>query len=138
MTAGAERIRGDFNITESAIGQVEMHLIRDGGRHYLWGSALEQGIMTAVPNEEVLFEQDENSPVDENTEYECVTWRVDDSKFSLPVGVEFQDMTVFQSGINASGSAGASVDMKTQQCAACAMVQDADAAAQCRTAFQCE
>ena len=45
MAGGADRLRGDFDITDSQVGAMEMHLIRDGGYNYLWGSALPQGII---------------------------------------------------------------------------------------------
>jgi hypothetical protein len=94
MMNGAERIRGDFNIIESAAGAMEAHLIRDGGYNYLWGSSFEQGIKTKVTaeNEGKLFD-DGNSAVSNDTEFTCSAWSVDESKFTLPSGVEFMDMS---------------------------------------------
>lgn len=132
MAAGAERLRGDFNVTDSAAGAMEVHMIRDGGYNYLWGSTMPQGIKMAVTNEEMLFEDDTNSPVDENVDYECRSWNVDNSKFSLPSDVEFQDMTAFQANMEASMGAGAN------QCAACDMIGDANAKASCKAAMGCE
>ena len=138
MTAGAERIRGDFNITQSAAGPMEVHMIRDGGYNYLWGSAMPGGIKTAVSNEEMLFEGEEGSPVDENTDYECRPWNVDQSKFVLPNNVEFQDMTAFQTNAGASmgaqGMSGASAD----KCQACEMIADESMAASCKAALSCQ
>lgn len=138
MTGGAERLRGDFDITDSQAGAMEMHMIRDGGYNYLWGSALPQGIKTAVTEKETLFEDDANSPVDTNVDYECHTWNVDESTFSLPAGVEFQDMSAWQGGAGASVNAEASASSATNQCQACDMIGDATAKASCKAALGCQ
>ncbi len=132
MTAGANQLRGDFNVTDSAAGPMEIHMIRDGGYNYMWGSSMPGGIKMAVTNEESLFEDETNSPVNENVDYECRSWDVDNGKFSLPSDIEFQDMTAFQADMEAS--VGASAD----QCKACDMIGDENAAASCRTAMRCQ
>lgn len=134
ISGGGERIRSDVSVTESGAGPMEVHLIRDGGYNYVWGSAMPQGIMMAVQDNESLFEAGENSPIDEETtEFDCRSWRVDESRFSLPSGVEFQDMGAL---MNLGASAGASVG--AQQCTICDMIPDSDEAAECRAALQCE
>lgn len=138
MTGGAERLRGDFDITDSQAGAMEMHMIRDGGYNYLWGSALPQGIKTAVMKKETLFEDEENSPVDTNIDYECRSWSVDESKFVLPAGVEFQDMSAWQGNIGASMNAEAGVGAAANQCQACDMIGDANAKASCKAALGCQ
>lgn len=138
MTGGADRLRGDFDITDSQVGAMEVHLIRDGGYNYLWGSALPQGIKTAVTEKETLFEDDANSPVDTNVDYECRTWNVDESKFSLPAGVEFQDMSAWQESVGASVNAEAGASVSTNQCQACDMIGDANAKASCKAALGCQ
>jgi len=138
MTGGAERLRGDFDITDSQAGAMEMHMIRDGGYNYLWGSTMPQGIKTAVTANEMLFEEGDNSPVDENVDYECRRWNVDESKFSLPTGVEFQDMSAWQGNIGASMNAEAGAGAATNQCQACDMIGDATAKASCKAALGCQ
>ena len=130
MTAGADRLRGDFSVADSAAGAMEVHMIRDGGYNYLWGSSMPQGIKMAITNKEMLFESDTNSPVDENVDYDCRGWNVDNSKFSLPRDIEFQDMTAFQANTEAS--------MGANQCQACDMIGDADAKASCLAAMGCQ
>lgn len=130
MTSGADRLRGDFSVTENAADSMEIHMIRGGGYNYLWGSSMPQGIKMAVTNEEMLFEDDTNSPVDEDVDYDCRYWSVDSDKFSLPSDVEFQDMTAFQANMEASTG--------TNQCQACDMIGDANAKASCKAALGCE
>ena len=134
MANGAERIRGDFNIIESAAGAMEAHLVRDGGYNYLWGSSFEQGIKTKVTaeNEGKLFD-DKQGAVSEDTEFTCSAWSVDESKFALPSGVEFMDMSA---QIEAATGASGDVSVKAQQCAACGNLP-ADAKEQCLAALSC-
>jgi hypothetical protein len=138
MTAGAERLRGDFNITDSQAGAMEMHVIRDGGYNYLWGSTMPQGIKTAVTANEMLFEEGDNSPVDENVDYECRRWNVDGSKFSLPAGVEFQDMSAWQGSVGADMNAEVGAGASANPCQACDMIGDANAKASCKAALGCQ
>ena len=133
---GAERMRGDFVISQSAGGPMEAHLIRDGGYNYLWGSAFPQGIKTEVTaeNRNKLFDDENNSAVDENTEYSCVAWNVDGSKFALPGDVTFTDMSAQMGAMqDAQNSMG---DMQAMQCAACD--QAGSGRDQCRMALGCE
>ena len=134
MAGGAERLRGDFNVTDSAAGAMEVHMVRDGGYNYLWGSTMPQGIKMAVTNEETLFEGETNSPVNEDVDYECRPWNVDNDKFELPSDIEFQDMTAFQANMEASMGGGANAN----QCQACDMIGDANAKASCKAAMGCE
>ena len=89
--AGKDRIRGDFMVSSPAA--TEMHLIRTDGYTYIWGPALPQGVKAAVTaeNEGDLFDT-ETGAVDPNTQYTCVSWSVDASKFTLPSGVPFLDV----------------------------------------------
>lgn len=139
MTAGASRIRGDFNITESAGGAMEVHMIRDGGYNYLWGSALPQGIKTkiTVENEGKLFDSETGS-VDENTQFDCFAWDVDESKFRLPAGVEFMDLSAAVPSMQGAPSIqeGRS-NMKDIQCSACDQAPAGAAREQCRLALGC-
>lgn len=134
MAGGAERLRGDFSVTDNAAGAMEVHMIRDGGYNYLWGSTMPQGIKMAVTNDEMLFEGETNSPVNEDVDYECRAWNVDNDKFELPSGIEFQDMTAFQANMEASVGA----DAAANQCQACDMIGDANAKASCKAAMGCE
>lgn len=136
LAGGATRIRGDFNITQSGAGAMQASMIRDGGYNYLWGSALPQGIKIKVSaeNEGTLFD-DSTGAVDENTEFECHPWRVDNSKFSLPEGVEFVDMSSMmpQGNVNVQDSG----NIQTAQCAACSQIPEGAARQQCLVTLKC-
>ncbi len=98
MTDGAERIRGDFTLQQTGVEPMEGQMIRKDGYNYVWGSFYEQGIKMAVTesNQEQLFGDDQkNAAVDEDTEFTCTTWRVDNSMFDLPTDVEFVDTAAY-------------------------------------------
>lgn len=137
ITAGAERIRGDIDVIRSPAGALEVHIVRDGGFNYVWSSIMSSGVKTVVEDKETLFEQSENSPIDPNTtKFDCRSWKVDESKFSLPDDVEFQDMSDMVPSEYSAPQDAASI--KETQCGMCAKVTDQNAAAQCRAAFGCE
>jgi hypothetical protein len=119
----AERMRGDFNVENSAAGPMEAHVIRDGGYNYLWGSFSEDGIKVKVSEEEkdVLFSDNDQVDIDENTTFTCVTWSADESKFSLPEGVNFVELAPVG-----------------DQCAACDQAPAGAARDQCRAALKCQ
>lgn len=145
IAKGGERIRGDFMITNKAAGPMEAHLIRDNGYHYMWGTLMGQGIQMKIEEgqEGQLFTDDAGEmPIDENTEYTCMPWAMDQSLFAIPADIEFMDLsTQMDSMLQLQGSFEGSVDMsalKAQQCAACAQIPSAEAQAQCTAALQCE
>lgn len=139
LAAGAERIRGDFNYTDSAAGPMEAHLIRDGGYNYLWGSSLPQGIKTAVTaeNSGSLFGDNDNAPIDENTEYQCMPWTVDESKFAAPTDVSFQDMSMFMGGTGTTNVDAGGTGAPNMQCVACAKLSDPNAIQECLAQYSC-
>lgn len=88
----AKRIRGDFNIEKSAAGSMQATLIRVDGYNHIWSSSLTQGVKVKVAAEEEsrLF-SGKDGGLDENTEFDCKSWTLDSSKFTLPAGVNFMD-----------------------------------------------
>lgn len=137
-----ERIRGHFIITGTM--NTEMHLIRNDGTNYLWGSAFPQGIKVAVTaeNQDTLFEGDASATIPDNVSFTCNSWRVDDSRFIVPNDVTFLDMQAqmdaIMQGMSGGGSAGfeGGADMKAMQCGTCD--QAGSARAQCRAALGCD
>lgn len=135
MTDGAERIRGDFTVIHNG-ETMEGHMIRKDGYNYVWGSFYPQGVKMRVTeenrNEFVSGNDDGEATIDENTEFECTSWRVDDSKFDLPAGIEFIDvMAQMQQNMEAS--------METQglDCSVCDQAPEGAARTQCLQALGC-
>ena len=93
MTGGATQMRGDFTVEASGTAPVETFMVRTGGYTYMWSDASPQGIKSQVVNEAELTSDDQNGGIDEDTEFSCQAWNVDNSKFSLPSGIQFTDMS---------------------------------------------
>jgi hypothetical protein len=154
MTNGGESIRGDFNFTQSGAGAMQMHMIRDGGYNYMWGSQLPQGMKMMVTDETKgqLFtgSDDPAATAINNTQYSCVPWREDASKFAVPTNVQFTDMTEMMESVKkmmgapkigeatrtGTGDTSGTPDIKAIQCAACDQV--GAAREQCRQALGCK
>lgn len=137
IASGGDQIRGDFTIEQSEAGAQEAHMIRTGGYNYIWGSSLDQGIKTQITaeNKNTLFD-DETGAVDENTDFECNAWNVDQGKFSVPSNVTFMDMSA-QMGAMMEAQGEAMGEMKAAQCAACNQIAEGSARQQCLQALSC-
>lgn len=136
LAADGDRIRGDINIEKSAAGAMEVYIIRDAGYHYVWGSSLPKGIKVVAPEPEEFFSTGGESPInEEDTEFECKDWNVEESRFTPPEDVDFQD---FDSSMNVGASMELGAEGSIDSCAVCDMVTDTGAAAECKKAFQCE
>ncbi len=147
MADSGERLRGEFNFTQSGLGAMQMSMVRVDGYNYMWGSAMPQGIKTKVTEENraQLFDNaDANATAINNTEYKCESWNADASMFAVPTNVQFMDMgdlgkmmgnpKIGEATVQADGSA--TTDIKAMQCAACE--QAGPAREQCRQALGCK
>lgn len=97
------RMRMDWVATHKQ-GSVDSHMISDGEYMYMWGGngpSLKMKIEEedkVAPNtwEEELSEEQKDKKMSDYLEEipynKCREWRVDDSLFKLPSGVEFMDM----------------------------------------------
>ena len=138
------KMRGDFEMTSQA-GTIESHMIRDGEYIYVWSSAMPMGMkMKATAAEQPSSPTAQPSPSDiyaQNHNYNCKPWSGDSSKFELPAGVTFNDMSAMMPGANAgaSGSVKAGTKMPAgANCAMCDQAPDAASKAQCKTAMGCK
>lgn len=135
IDAKGERVRGDFNIKQSGDIEFETHIINDSEFGYTWGKTPFGEIATKFKiNESDKTASDKSQPFnqDEKMDYQCSKWKVDESKFDLPDGVQFQDISV-----QVEQATGASASVKSSQCGACNQIPDASAKAQCLAALGC-
>lgn len=96
-----DRVRGDFT-TETQDMNAESHMIQKGGYMYTWSSMSPQGFKMAVPegSDTADIEGEANTSgqyvsMDEEYEYQCESWTVDEAQFSLP-DVPFVDTASYQ------------------------------------------
>lgn len=146
ITAG--KLRGDFT-SVTAGKTTKSHMIVSNDIAYVWIEEPLQGFRMS-------FESMGNTKGDAvdpsaETNYTCRPWNAEESKFSLPETVNFQDMTAMMkqaaqastslpkpAGTGTGAAAGANIQSYAeQQCAACDMVSDATAKAQCKASFDC-
>ncbi len=121
------------------------YAIFDGDWMYSWDdtkkgtkmqiSKLEElGDDTEVTYDEEEMDETDFSEVDKSVEmdadYSCEPWSVDNSKFSPPADVEFMDFEEMMQQALPEG-------MPQVDCSLCDELDDAAAAAQCRTALGC-
>jgi len=131
-----ERMRGDFTITANGT-VMESHVIRDGDTGYTWGStpAGTMAITFTISEEEQVVasgKSEQSINLDQNLEYSCTPWNVDESKFQPPADLNFQDISA-QMQVMQEGSA----SVKGAQCGACEQIPDASSKAQCKVALGC-
>ncbi len=103
-----KKMVGDFTTTESDNKQVESHMIQDDQYSYFWSSAAVQGTKIKISTIEQVTpsptasSQTQNQGVDINqdVDYQCSDWTVDNSKFVPPSNVTFMDVSALmqQSG----------------------------------------
>ena len=97
------KMRGDFNSATDA-GNVESHMIMDGGHMYMWSSAMPQGMKMAVDQNARAgtgagASQGQMVDYNQALDYNCQPWSADASMFIRPGGVEFMDMSAMMKGI---------------------------------------
>ncbi len=99
---GQGKMYGEF-MTEVAIeegvSQVDMRMINDGKTIYQWVEGKNQGTKMSVEKIEEMEKETEREAdaevqsLQQEYEYKCSNWRVDESKFKVPVGIKFLDLT---------------------------------------------
>jgi len=112
----------------------EGHIIRDGEFNYTWGSFSPQGIKVKVTseNKNSLIDDKSGALIDNSVNYKCNDWRVDSSKFELPSGVEFMDISGQMEAMqDAAGG------IEESQCSACNQAPDEVSKQQCLQALGC-
>ncbi len=138
--AGEERMRGDFTMTGTEDGTMDMSVIRDGDMSYLWGDspmgrvAFRYETIEPDPAGDPEHEVAENDPFasDDEVEYECRKWPEDASVFTPPNDIEFSDLQSQMMDLGGMDGMPEGID-----CSACDQVPEGAARAQCLAALGC-
>lgn len=90
-----KNIRGDFSSSVSVeglgdLGSIDTHMISDGESIYTWSSFSEEGTKSAIVKDGQ--KDTENVPLDKELDYRCVSWKSDESKFSIPTNITFKNI----------------------------------------------
>jgi hypothetical protein len=138
------RMRGDF-ATVSNGQTVQAHLVVAGETSYTWVDGQSTGVKFSLNAAGDGSSQPASGvDVDKPVDYRCEPWAVDQTVFSLPSGVEFNDVSALLPPAAGAASAAASggvetggaPNLKAAQCAACDSAPE-EARAQCRAALGC-
>lgn len=132
------RVRGDFT-TSIEDKTISAHTISDTSAVYVWTDDSNTGFKTDLTSLEDMSEgqlpsADTSNAVDINKQlnFSCRAWSTDNSKFSLPEGINFDSYDdVMKSVFDESDP-----ESKSVQCATCDSLPD-DAQNQCRELLGC-
>ena len=129
------RMAGDFTMKHPQFGTMNMHTIRDGDYGYTWGFPSEtEGMKVKLDDDGMPTKRDAKGDpgIDDPMQYTCTRWRVDASKFRVPSGVNFQDISAQVEKIEETMKEGMGV-----KCDACNQVPEGPAREQCKAALGC-
>ena len=132
-----ERIRSDFVTTDGGV-QYDMSVIRDTETAYIWGEAPEgtMAVKTSIAETEGVFPVDESTsqpdPFEEQVEFECSRWSVDEGQFTPPADVEFVDLQEQMEAMMGDALGGGGLD-----CSMCDQVPAGAAKDQCLQSLGC-
>ena len=136
-----KKVRGDFQSTIPKVGPVESHMISDGEYVYVWSTMMPRGIKmkasAATPQDIPGKTAPTQNPYSQNYDYNCTAWGADASKFDLPAGVTFNDMSAMMPKPPVSGDATGSAKVPAPNCSMCDQAP-ASARAQCKAALGCK
>lgn len=125
MYSANNKMRGDISVDMNSEGmQTLTHMIYDGGTSYVWSDDSPTGFKMSLDQSAQVETQNKSVDLDKDYNFKCESWSVDNSKFELPGGVQFNDMGTFTgTDVNAAASAAAnasgSLDTKEAQQAVC-------------------
>jgi len=173
IAASQNKFRTDYNIdnkeadtqidneSEMAFDFQNGSVISDGEFVYIWNAETSEGFKMEFDPTDSDFLSDfdmaneddggSNNTFDQNQEmeYECEPWNVDDSKFVPPAEIEFQDFSVqfeqiesmmnniqLESNTSASSESEASFDM-SEMCTLCSQLPAGEAQTECLASLGC-
>ncbi|MFZ2663977.1 MAG: hypothetical protein WAX66_01310 [Patescibacteria group bacterium] len=134
--------RSDFIATTSDGQEFESHSITDNDWIYIWTSQTEQGTkmkLSELPkNDEIdkVSKSESLESFNENFDYKCSKWIVDESKFNVPSNITFVDFTEIMKNMQTQ-TENLKENLKGM-CGACDLAGDTDKAAECKKSLGCE
>ena len=104
--AASGSMRGDFT-SESSSGTQTSSMILKDGYSYVWSGSqgAKMNVATSASGSAGASAQTQQSvDLDSQVDYDCAAWSVDESKFTLPSGVNFLDIEAMMKGSTMPGS----------------------------------
>lgn len=134
---GSGKMRGDFDTTLENGERVKAHMITVNETAHVWSDAAMTGIKVKLSETEKLSAEQKTQGIDPDKKYnvDCGAWVVDQSVFTLPADVTFQELNV---GAAASGGTSANTeDIKKFTCSVCDQAPPGEARDRCKAQYQC-
>lgn len=89
------RIRTEYSVDYQGTSMDGIVIIKDGFA-YTWGSMMPMGIKVPIKDDGVNVDAGARGTYSWNAEqigdYDCKAWNVDEAKFTLPAGINFQEL----------------------------------------------
>lgn len=128
------RMRGDFVMNfNQGEGTLSASTIQKDNTIYSWGSSPFGDFSTKVAMQaDDISDDSDGIDFDEDIDYNCKKWDVNNSMFVPPSDVQFDDINLEVNQINENTQ-----QLLDLQCDACDNIPDAAAQAQCRVALGC-
>lgn len=131
-----DRVRADYQMMiKEGGGQMNGSSIVKDDTVYAWGSTPFGDFATKhsqLDDADTGNGDSQGFDLNEELDYECKRWNVDNSKFDLPSGVNFDDINANMQQMMGN------IDMvEGLECSACDQIPDENAAAQCRAMLGC-
>lgn len=138
MKSSGDKLYGEFKLDQEGT-EVKSNVIFDGEYSYVWTSDQTVGYKVKVNPEEGSIFGAEESDVEtgvndqENFDFKCAPWLVDDSKFSPPTNIKFTDLTEFTENLNKDLE---EVE-ELKDCSVCNQISEEEARNQCLESLGC-
>jgi hypothetical protein len=147
----AGRMRGDFTAKANEEASSQSHMVISNNLAYVWIDGSTQGYRMSFEDITATTSRQSGQGIDADSKVatNCEPWAANDTVFSLPTDVTFNALPSAGTSANSQSqsttgaSAGASVnanaggDYYAQKCAACNMITDKAAKAECIASFDC-
>jgi hypothetical protein len=132
------RMSGDFSLRAPGEDAINSHVINDGQNQYAWQEGENEGVKISLeqiaanqPSQDTQNEEtSSNVNQDEDYNFECQEWNVDESRFSPPGNVNFID---YSQQIQEAQQAQQQNSQASEE--ACAQISDAEARAACEASL---
>ncbi len=128
-----KKMRGKFSSKQNEGTTIETNIIRDENYGYTWVEGQEQGTKLKIETSESISKNEVFALDNKKTNYDCKFWNVDNSKFTPPANVKFQDISA-----QVEKTKKTTDQLKDTKCDACNSAPSETAREQCFQALDCD
>jgi hypothetical protein len=93
-----KKFAGDFTMKDNSGKETATHTISDGTYIYVWSSAMQGGIKMKFADAKSTAQDTQSTQgvdINQKVDLKCSPWLPDNSKFTVPANIKFQDMSQF-------------------------------------------